>query len=448
MDDQFSATAPPNSKEAEISLLASLIIDPDMYYVVSGRVTADSFYSAKHQHIFRAIEQLIKDDAPVEIVSLSNALKGSVQAHELVQIVSSTPSAANAEYHAGLVAEKHQRRQAINSMHKAIREAMEPGSDILTVITNVQGDLDLIDVKGETKEPRSLIDVVEHIVDNYRSGTLEKGIPTGLLDLDDLWAGFYPGELTVLAGRPSMGKSAMASYLTKVVATHGSMPALFFSLEMNDEQLGIRYLATEMGVDGDALRREKVAQQTVESRQSAALAEIAKAPVYIQDDPDMTTADIYRQAAKMKREKGLSLVTVDYLTLLTDAQDRNENYALQVTRMTRRMAAMAKKLHIPVLLLSQLSRKTEGRENRRPTMSDVKESGGIEERADNILLLYREKYYNPEKVEDILEIIVAKQKQGPRGLTAKVMYQAELGRFLNISHQEEPQSWQNRKDMN
>ncbi len=441
MDDTL-LKVPPHNLMAEQKLLASIFVDPEQFHTVVLLVKPESFYKTYHQQVFAAMCKVVDSGETIDVLSVRNELEKQNAESDyapLFAIADTMPTGAAADRYAKIVAEEYARRELIRATVQATAKAFDKSISVQELMVAVHGDIDTITVSEEQKKPKPLIDIVEKFIDQYMEGTSQKGVPTGLIDLDELWAGFFPGELTVLAGRPSMGKTALSLFLSKQVALYAREPVLFYSLEMSDEQLGIRYLASELNVDADALRRERVGRQSVEGRQSQALAEIARAPIYIQDEPNTATMDIYQQSAKMKREKGLALVVVDYLTLLTDDREKGDDTrALQVTYITRRLAAMAKKLHIPVLLLSQLSRKPEGRENRRPVASDLKESGGVEERADNVLLLYREKYYNPEKVDDILEIIIAKQKQGPRGVTAKVMYQAETGRFLNIAKRVEP----------
>jgi replicative DNA helicase len=434
---------PPHNLSTERSLLCSILIDPDQYYIVAPIIRQpESFYKTFHQQVYRAIEKVVDSGEPLDTFSVSKELyKQTKEDHstKINEIATYYPTGAIAERFAKEVAEHSARRMAIHSTANAMTKLFDKGTDLQAVLIGVQGELDQIDISSSRKEPVEAISVVEKIIDNYRAGTTVKGIPTGLRALDNLWAGLYPQELTVLAGRPSMGKTQLALYLSKQTAVYTGEPVLFFSLEMSEDQLGLRILATELEVDVDMLRREQVSQERIESRQGLALAEIAKARIYINDEPDLTTLEMHNIAAKMKREKGLSLVVCDYLTLIEDDKEGGDTYALQVTKTTRRMAAIAKKLNIPVLLLAQLNRDVEKRPNKRPVLNDLKESGGIEERADNVMLLFRKSYYEKDCKDNTLEIIVAKQKQGPRGVTAYVLYQPDTGRFMDKTRREEPE---------
>jgi len=286
---------------------------------------------------------------------------------------------------------------------------------------------------SEAKEPVALIDVVEQVFDNYQGGKSMKGVPTGLTDLDDLWAGFIAPELTVMAARPSMGKSQLAFYLASQVAEYMKLPVAVYSLEMSTDQVALRYIASELGVEVDQLRREMVSKEKVESMSPQILTKYAKSQIMVQDEPNLSTIDILGQARQMKRTKGLGLLVVDYLNLLADKKESGDTRATLFEEMTRRIRSIGKKLNVPVLLLAQLNRDCEKRDNKRPVMSDLKESGGIEASSDNIIFLYRENYYKPEITDNTLEVILAKQKQGPRGVTAYVIYEPETGRFFNLA---------------
>jgi len=286
--------------------------------------------------------------------------------------------------------------------------------------------------EGRAKAPEHIGDIVSRRFEQYQAGEDgQKGIKTGWADLDDIWAGFYPGELTVLAGRPSMGKTAFAQALSEGVAFRTNEPVLVYSLEMSSDYLGDRYISGRAGVDLDLWRRgrAKVSPEAMEKTQSY----YSSIPLYLQDQSEITTYEIQAQARKMQKDQGLSLVVVDFLTLLGDVKERGESEHLKVSAMCRRLRAMAKSLNIPVLVLAQVSRAVEHTEDKRPRLSHLKESGGIEEAADNVLFIYREGYYfegceHPNKAE----IIVAKQKQGPRNITAPLYYDPETGRFRNL----------------
>lgn len=311
---------------------------------------------------------------------------------------------------------------------KALDQAWEPEQvlgEASQYIDNVTSE--------STPDPERIIDVVERQINNYQSDK-RPGVETGWTDLDDSWAGFCPGEVTVLAARPSMGKTALAQEMAERTARKTGEPVLVFSLEMSNDYLVDRYISAKMGVNVDWFRRGTVPKEQFERTYQKVLAEYADLKLFLQDEPNVTTYDIQAQARKLKKaEGGLALVVVDYLTLIADDKERGESEHLKVQAMTRRLRAMAKNLKVPVLLLAQLSRELERRPNKRPTLPDLRESGGIEEAADNILFIYRDSYYNPECDEpNKAEIIIAKQKQGARGVTIPLFYDPAKGKWADM----------------
>jgi len=287
---------------------------------------------------------------------------------------------------------------------------------------------------SEAKQPKKIIDIAERVVDKYLSGSYVKGIQTGLTELDELWAGLFPAELTVVAARPSMGKTAFAQLLAERAAQHTQLPVPFFSLEMSEDDLVSRYIAADLGIDVDKLRRGKFNKERLEAKYKQILERYARIPIRVQDEADLTTFDIAAQCRQIKRREGLGAVFVDYLTLLADDKASGESEALKVSYMTRRLKSLSMSLSVPVVVVAQLNRRPEMRENKRPVMSDLTESGGIEAATHNVLLLYRNEYYHTDEVDNTLEIIIAKQRQGPRGVTANVFYDAKAGKFGDISY--------------
>jgi len=320
------------------------------------------------------------------------------------------------------------------------QEAQKEGADVEGLVKKVGDFVDLLS-SGGSSEPELLADIAGRQLKLYMAGQQPKGIQTGLKDLDDVWSGFFPGELTILAARSSMGKSALAQYFVEQVAQQTGQTVVVYSLEMGRGYLADRFLANKLGVGVDELRRgyvrkDKLAGMAVEGYQHWQ-------HIYIDDTPNLTSFDVMTKTRRLKRKTGsLGLVVVDFLTLLGDTRGRQESRHHQVDEATRRLRAMAKDLGVPVLVLAQLNRDVEKRNDKKPTMADLRESGGIEEAADNILLLYREEYYKPlTHDKNVLEIHVAKQRQGPRGVIVRVFFDAARGIFGDLAMREVPEEW-------
>ena len=392
------------------------------------------FVSDRNKEILRVIKELYREKGAVEMAEIPDKLKDA-PVSALLEYANLAYSATAMKSTIETLRENTRRRTLLKVGNMLQEKAAEEDIETLLAKTAEYIEAESVD---QDKEPELLADVVEKRIENYLSGVDVRGIPTGLIDLDRLWAGFFPGELTVLAGRPSIGKTATCQHLALHVAKETQEPVMLFSLEMANDYLADRYIASFMKVDVDNLRRGYVSEERIKNGMKKVIDGVA-AYLYLHDEANLTTFDVLSISRKIKRQQGLSLIVVDFLTLLADQKERGESEHLKVANMTRRLRDVAKKLNVPVLILAQLNRGIENRQEKRPNMSDIRESGGIEEAADNILLLYRDEYYNPETTDkpNVLEIIVGKQKQGPRGVVAEVGYDAATGILYNLSRRDE-----------
>ena len=420
-------TRRPSAIDAEKTLIGCMILYPQESEDIL--TLPESFFdSEKCRKAFRIARELITENDEVDVVELRN--KTGLLASEISGFMDLGYSPTLIPWNIKAVKDTAQRRAMIDMASVMLGRAHDASLDTNELLAEASQFIDDA-VVSEAKDPVSLITIAESFFDNYRQGTQEKGTPTGFVDLDKVFGGFFPGELTVLAARPSMGKTALAQTLSARVAKYTGKPVLFYSLEMSEYQLGLRFVSTALGVGVDSLRREMVSQDLVDRKMGEVLQYLASIDLRILDEPNMSSYDILQKSRRVNRESGLGLIVIDYLTLMTDTKERGDSEDLRLTAVVRRLASMAKKLDVPVLLLAQLNREVDKRDDRRPRETDLRGSGGIEERAENILFLYRDRYYNPHSEDDSVEIIVQKQKQGPRGFTAKVNYDPETGRFSN-----------------
>lgn len=387
------------------------------------KLTESDFTHPTLIELFKLIKNLYAEGHDISIVGINTKLKQAgidITIPQLVTIQNKAISSVDIIPCIEKLRELTERR----TLHKLGEYFTREASNTETTPTAlIQKATDYIETCSTNKPPpEAMNDVIARRIEEHKKGTLKQGIPTKLYDLDNKWGGFTAGELTVLAARPSMGKTALAQHF----AEQFSEPVIMFSLEMKREAIADRMLSKSLDVDLDDLRRGKVDKSKLKIP--------APTAIYIDDSSDVSTFDIMAQCRKLKRKKGLGLVIIDFLTLLNDQREAGQSDHQKINDITRKLRNIANKLDVPVLVLAQLNRGVESRSDKRPTMADLRESGGIEEAADNILLLYREEYYNP-TTEDkkIVEVIIGKQKQGPRGLIVKLFYDDTRGIFKNLA---------------
>ncbi|MEN6330930.1 MAG: replicative DNA helicase [Smithella sp.] len=435
---------PPQNLEAEQSILGSVLLENSAINSVLEVMSKDDFYNEAHRKIFNVMVELSEKNEPVDIITLSNALKDRKLLDSiggtayLASLVDNVPSAANVTNYAKIAKEKAILRGLIASATEIINSCYETGSDVDQVLDQAENRIFEI---AENKVRPSFHLIREIVKDSFRSiedlyarKELITGVPTGFEKIDDLTSGLQQSDLIIIAGRPSMGKTAFALNIAQFAALESQTPVAVFSLEMSKEQLVFRLLASEAKVDSQRLRKGFLGE-TDWPKLTAAAGRLSEAPLFIDDTPAITVLEMKAKSRRLKADAGLGLIVVDYIQLMRGGNYR-ESREQEISEISRSLKALAKELKVPVIALSQLNRKVEDRTNRRPQMADLRESGAIEQDADVIAFIYRDEVYNksednPEK--GIAEIIIGKQRNGPTG-TVKLAFLEKFTCFENLAH--------------
>ncbi len=435
---------PPHSLEAEQSVLGALMLDNLSWERIADTLSGSDFYRSDHALIFEAIAKLAEDGRPYDVVTLSEVLENAEQLERvggltyLGSLAKNTPSAANIVAYAEIVRERAILRQLIQVGQDISQSAYRPeGKSTVELLDDAErrvfgiaqhgnvGAEGFQDMKGLLQKAVDRIDVLA------QSGSTITGVATGFNDLDALTAGLQPGDLIIVAGRPSMGKTAFSVNIAEHVAIKGSKPVAVFSLEMPGEQLIMRMLSSLGRINQQRLRTGKL-DDTDWPRLTSAIGILQDVKLFIDDSAALTPADIRARTRRLMRENGgeLGLIVIDYLQLMQSPRSA-DNRVNEISDISRSLKALAKELNVPVIALSQLNRSLEQRPNKRPVMSDLRESGAIEQDADVIAFIYRDEVYNEETPDrGIAEIIIAKQRNGPIGMK-KLTFLGEYTRFEN-----------------
>ena len=434
---------PPQNLEAEQSVLGGILLDNQGLNAVLEVITGRDFYSEAHRRIFEAMINLSDRGEPVDLITLSSILKDRTQldkaggAAYLAGLVDNVPSAANIVHYAKIVKEKAILRGLINTATEILGKTYAPGADVDTVLDEAEQAIFEISEKKIRPAFFPIKDIVKDsfrtIEDLYARKELITGVPTGFEKVDDLTSGLQDSDLIIIAGRPSMGKTAFALNIAEFVGIHRGLPVCLFSLEMAKEQIAMRMLAATAKVDSQRIRKGFLGE-TDWPKLTTAAGILSEAPIFIDDTAAITVLEMKAKARRLKAEHGLGLVIIDYLQLMRSsaAKDSREQ---EISEISRSLKALAKELSVPVIALSQLNRKVEDRTNRRPQMADLRESGAIEQDADVIAFIYRDEVYN--KAEDnpekgMAEVIIAKQRNGPIG-TVKLAFLEKFTSFENLA---------------
>ena len=436
---------PPHSLEAEQSVLGGLMLDNDAADKIGDVISAEDFYSDAHRIVYRQIVQLIADGKPADVVTASEAL-ASTQKLDYVgglaylgALAQNVPTAANIRHYANIVRERSILRQLASTATEIAESAFNPlGRNAKMVLDEAEAKILHIAEQGSRGAQnfqiigKLLANVVERIETLYNRDDPSDvtGVPTGFADLDRMTSGFQPGDLVVIAGRPSMGKTALALNIGESVALNTGMPVAVFSMEMGASQLAMRLIGSVGRLDQHKLRTGRL-QPDDWDKLSGALGRLNEAPILIDETPALNAIEVRSRARRLMKQYGkLGLVIVDYLQLM-QASTQGENRATEISEISRAMKSLAKELQVPVVALSQLNRSLEQRPNKRPVMSDLRESGAIEQDADVILFIYRDEVYNAETQDKgVAEIIISKQRNGPIG-TVFLTFLGEFTRFEN-----------------
>ena len=442
-DENLVPRIPPHSEEAEQSVIGSILIDHDAVSVAAENLKAEDFYNLRHKEIFEAILDLYQEGRAVDLVTLKSQLerRGKLEAagdmKYLTQIAAAVPNSVHIRQYVKIVKDKALYRKFIQLGNQVLAQSFSTETPIEELSEHVEkevfgilqnrGSEDFAHIKDVLMES---FDDIEKIAQN--GGELA-GISTGFIDLDQKTAGLHPSDLVLVGARPSMGKTAFGLNVVQNAAVKGGKICAVFSLEMSKKQIVNRMLACEAGVDMEHLRSGNMTDQDWE-RLVEALGPLSEAEVYIDDTGGITLAEVRSKCRKLKIEHGLDIVMIDYLQLMSGSGRSGDNRQQEISEISRGLKTLARELSVPVIALSQLSRALEARADHRPMMSDLRESGAIEQDADVIIFLYRDEYYHPDSEDkNIAEIIIAKQRNGPVG-TVKLRYDGQYTRFSNLIH--------------
>ncbi len=440
-----SAKLPPQALEAEQSLLGGLLLDNRKLDEVTDEIGVQDFYSQNHRLIFSAISGLQGAGDAADVVTTSEWLESEGNLDNagglsyIGTLANNTPSTANILTYAKIVRERAILRSLIAAANDISDSAYRPeGRTPREVLDNAEklvfdiSERDGRNRRGFTSIQELLARSVDRIEELFESKEAITGVPTGYADLDNMTSGLQPGDLVIVAGRPSMGKTSFAMNIAEYVAVEKKLPVAIFSMEMPGEQLAMRMLASLGRINSNKIRTGRLGDEDW-PRLNSAVGLLDKAPMFVDDTAGLTALELRSRARRIAREnKDLGLIIVDYLQLM-QASESNENRATEISGITRSLKILAKELHVPVMALSQLNRSLEQRPNKRPVMSDLRESGAIEQDADVIFFIYRDEVYNDDtEQKGIAEVIIGKQRNGPVG-TTKLTFRGEFTRFESFA---------------
>lgn len=436
---------PPQNIEAEMAVIGSMLIEEDAISLVLEILRADDFYKEPHRKIFSGIVKLYDQRKAVDLITLVESLKNDNVLEEvggasyLAGLTNVVPTAANILHYAKIVKEKNILRQLINHATQIVTDAYQTEEDVNGVLDRAEKLIfriadDRIGKVGFTSIKDVIKDSIEAIDKLYQNKAHVTGVPTGFTDFDIKTAGLQPSDLIIIAGRPSMGKSALAINMVEYASIAHKIPVAFFSLEMSKEQLVQRLLCSHARVDAQKVRTGYLSAQDWPLL-TAAAGKLSEAPIYIDDTPGISVLELRAKARRLKAHQDIKLLVLDYLQLMRGS-DNAESRQQEISEISRSLKALARELNVPIIAISQLSRAVESRTDHRPQLSDLRESGAIEQDADVVVLLMREEYYNAtEQNKGLAEAIIAKQRNGPVG-TVTLSFIKEFTRFENFSGSE------------
>ncbi len=447
----FPERVPPQSIEAEQATLGSLLISKEAVYEVVDILFPEDFYREAHRKIYSAILDLFREDKAIDLITVSEKLKEYKLLDEvggipyLAELVNSVPSASNVIYYAKVVEKKAILRSLIQSATNIISMAYEETEDVMDILDKAERSIFEVSEKRSRGYILSLKDLVSKTVEEletgYNTGEIVTGLPTGFTRFDEMTTGFHPSDLIIIAGRPGIGKTAFTLNIAQYLGVIKKKPVLFFSLEMSKEQIVERMLCAEARINAQRLRQRHLIESDWPKLTMAA-GRLADAPIYIDDTPGLSVLEIKVKSRRAKMRYGIEAIFIDYLQLMSSGNKRKENRQQEISEISRSLKSLARELNVPVIAASQLSRAVESRENKRPQLSDLRESGAIEQDADLVVFIYRQAYYDKLKGKsredagdegnNVAEIIIGKQRNGPIG-TVKLNFRETYGRFENLT---------------
>ncbi len=443
----YTDRLPPQNLEAEQSVLGAMLIDGEAITTAAEILKPADFYKEAHEKIYQAILSLADEGEPVDLVTLSDKLRneGLLEAlggaDYLTELANVVPTAAHVHYYAKIVEEKSLLRQLIQASTRIVGMSYEEPDEVEKLLDEAERLIFEVSQRTSTQDfvpvKEVLMETFDKIENLYQNQGQVTGIPTGFIDLDQKLSGLQPSDLVVLAARPSMGKTTLALNMAQHIAARELSPVAIFSLEMSKDQLVQRMLCAEANINAHRLRTGNLASEDW-PKLTNAIGPLSEAPIFIDDTPSISVMEMRAKARRLKAEHGLEVIFVDYLQLM-QGQKNPENRQQEISQISRALKSLAKELNVPVVALSQLSRAVEQRQDKRPMLSDLLESGGIEANADVVLFIYRDDYYNRDSERpNLAEVIVSKQRNGPVG-SVDLFFKNEYTKFLNTEHRYEEQ---------
>ena len=431
----------PTNIEAEEAILGGILIDPEAISRIAELLRPEFFAITAHQVIYRSALDLFLQGQPTDLMTVTTRLTDRNQLEQvggltkLAQLVDRTVSAVNIDQYAVLVEDKYQRRKLIEAGNNIVQLGYETATPLETVLDRAEQEIFSI---TQERPQQDLVSIGETLnqtfqdLENRNEGLALPGILCGFYDLDAMTGGFQRSDLIIVAARPAMGKTAFCTNIAHhIAAGQQKLPVAVFSLEMSKEQLVQRILSSEAKIESNRLRSGRISQNEWEPI-STAIGNLSELPLFIDDTPNITVTEIRSKARRLQAEQGraLGLILLDYLQLMEGSSD---NRVQELSRITRSLKGLARELNVPIIALSQLSRGVEARTNKRPMMSDLRESGSIEQDADLVIMLYRDEYYNPDSPDrGIAEVIITKHRNGPTGIV-KLLFDPQFTCFRNLA---------------
>ncbi len=441
MDLGAMGRIPPQSIEAEQSVLGSMLIDKEVVPVVMEVLKPEDFYRPDHRAIYEIIIELFDRAQPIDLITVAERLKlhGKLELvgglEYLTNIATEVPTTANVKNYAKIVEEKSLLRKLIKASSDIVDLGFNASEEVSYILDKAEQNIfDILQkrsTQGFVPIKDVLVDTFNRLEELYNNKGNITGIPTGFVDLDFKTAGLHNSDLILIAARPAMGKTAFALNLAQYAAVHGHVPVAVFSLEMSRDQLVNRMLCSEAMVDSNRMRTGNLEDNDWQ-KVAKALGPLSEAPIFIDDTPGVSITEIRAKCRRLKLEHNLGLVVIDYLQLMQGSKSKSDNRQQEISEISRSLKILAKEINIPVICLSQLSRAAETRTDHRPILSDLRESGAIEQDADIVMFIYRDDYYNPEtEKKNIAELIIAKHRGGSTG-TVELVWLGQYTKFANL----------------
>ncbi|MFJ7668979.1 replicative DNA helicase [Lysinibacillus sp. NPDC097195] len=447
MNEPMIDRVPPHNREAEQSVIGAIFLEPQALITASEILLADDFYQNAHKKIFETMLRLSDQGKAIDVVTVTEELSAKKEIEDvgglsyLLELANAVPTAANIAHYAKIVEEKALLRRLIRVATKIVEDGYTREDEVEALLGEAEKKMMEVANRKNAGDFKHVKDVLVETFDNIEQLQSRKGdvtgIPTGFRDLDNITAGFQRNDLIIVAARPSVGKTAFALNVAQSVAVQARENVAIFSLEMGAEQLIMRMLCAEGNIDAQVLRTGALTTEDW-GKLTMAMGSLSNSGIFIDDTPGVRINEIRAKCRRLAQEHGLGMILIDYLQLIQGSGKPGENRQQEVSEISRSLKGLARELKVPVIALSQLSRGVEQRQDKRPMMSDLRESGSIEQDADIVAFLYRDDYYDKEsESKNMIEIIIAKQRNGPTG-TVTLAFKKEFNKFINVDWSQMP----------